>query len=138
MAYSDGEGVNGFVIIDKQARLVAAFWQFAVFVLGEPPARILHLDVPFADLPLQLCIHLRPLPILLWSRRSICRFAYALYLRRSAQLASKDHMSGGGPTEHGNEGEQAPEEAGQAAASKKQNDFVHSVICFSGAHSATD
>ena len=54
MAYSDGEGVNGFVIIDKKARLVAAFWQFAVFVLGEPPARILHLDVPFADLPLQL------------------------------------------------------------------------------------
>ena len=34
VAYSDGEGVNGFVIIDKKARLVAAFWQFAVFVHG--------------------------------------------------------------------------------------------------------
>lgn len=40
MAYSDGDGVNGFVIVDKKAlevdlhRLTAAALQFAFFALG--------------------------------------------------------------------------------------------------------
>ena len=120
MAYSDGEGVNGFVIMDKKARLIAASLQFAFVVLGCPSARILHLDVPFADLSLQLRIHLRPLSTFPWSRRGICRSAYMHDFCRPAQLeASKNHMSGSSSTGDGDEGEQKPEEARQPVASEK-------------------